>query len=145
MSNKSKNLSVADYFEVVQREYLISEFRRKIYFCVKDKQYYQKVSAYKVEKIETIAKRNSLNSILNNQETYNAVYSELFFDNGKPKFELNEIDLFNYYTKNCEFSYAGNVVILEDISQDTKDCLIFSKKCPSEKNTVKCEDLVRIV
>ena len=38
-AQKSRNLSVVGYFEAIQKEYLIADFRRKIYYSVKDKQY----------------------------------------------------------------------------------------------------------
>ena len=41
MSNKTKNLSVAEYFLQIQKEYLIADFRRKIYYSPKDKKYWQ--------------------------------------------------------------------------------------------------------
>ena len=40
---KTRNLSVAEYYAVIQREYLIAEFRKKIYYNPKDKNYYQRV------------------------------------------------------------------------------------------------------
>ena len=51
---KTRNLSVAEYFLVIQKEYLIAEFRKKIYFSKNDKNYYQRVMNGKREKIEMI-------------------------------------------------------------------------------------------
>ena len=65
---KTRNLSVAEYYQTIQREYLISEFRRKIYFSPKDKKYYQRVMTHKAEKINEIAERNHLDSIFTNTE-----------------------------------------------------------------------------
>ena len=44
---KTRNLSVAEYFHVIQKEYLIAEFRKKIYYNPKDKNYYQRVMNHK--------------------------------------------------------------------------------------------------
>ena len=40
---KTRNLSVAEYFLQIQKEYLIADFRRKIYYSSKDKAYWTKV------------------------------------------------------------------------------------------------------
>ena len=68
MNNNSRSLSVAEYFHVIQREYLMAEFRRKIYFSPKDKRYFSRVMEFKREKIEDIAKRNQLMSIFTSPE-----------------------------------------------------------------------------
>lgn len=44
---KTRNLSVAEYFLQIQKEYLIADFRRKIYYSPKDKAYWTKVCGYK--------------------------------------------------------------------------------------------------
>ena len=68
MDKKNRNLSVAEYFLIIQKEYLIAEFRKKIYFSKNDKIYYQRVMDGKKNKINDIAKRNRLDSIFNNSE-----------------------------------------------------------------------------
>jgi len=111
---KSRNLSVAGYFEVVQKEYLIADFKRKIYYNVKDKQYYQKVMSFKADKINNIAERNNLNSVLNDKLTRDKVHSELFDAKGNPTFRMTESDFVNYYLAGSEFSYLGKVWILKN-------------------------------
>ena len=108
-----RNLSVSEYFDAVQKEYLLAEFKKKIYHSIKDKQYYQKVMLYKIDKINTIAERNSLNSILNDKKTYTKLHNELFNQHGVPYFDLTESDLENYYSIDSEFSYDGEVWLLE--------------------------------
>ena len=46
-NNTTRHLSVAEYFLQVQKEYLIADFRRKIYFSPKDKNYYTNVWSWK--------------------------------------------------------------------------------------------------
>ena len=72
--DKTRNLSVAEYFLVIQKEYLIAEFRKKIYYNPKDKAYYQRVMTYKAKKINDIAKRNRLDSILNSSSKLEEVW-----------------------------------------------------------------------
>lgn len=116
--NKTRDLSVAEYFITVQKEYLIANFRRKIYFSLKDKNYYKKVMNYKIEKINNIANRNQLESVLTNEEEYNKMNTSLFDDKGKPKFEMTELDWRNYYAVENEFSFNGEIWILDSICFD---------------------------
>lgn len=115
---KTRNLSVAEYFLQLQKEYLTAEFRRKIYFNPKDKAYYQKVMGFKKEKIESIAKRNRLNSIFNDNVTLSEIQRELFTLDGKPKFEMTDIDRENYYETGNEFSYKGEIWTLDQVNDD---------------------------
>ena len=115
---KTRNLSVAEYFLQLQKEYLTAEFRRKIYFNPKDKAYYQKVMGFKKEKIESIAKRNRLKSIFNDNVTLSEIQRELFTLDGKPKFEMTDIDHENYYATGNEFSYKGEIWTLDQVNDD---------------------------
>lgn len=115
---KTRNLSVAEYFLQLQKEYLTAEFRRKIYFNPKDKAYYQKVMGFKKEKIESIAKRNRLKSIFNDNVTLSEIQRELFTLDGKPKFEMTDIDRENYYATGNEFSYKGEIWTLDQVNDD---------------------------
>lgn len=118
--NKTRNLSVAEYFLQLQKEYLLADFRRKIYFNPKDKAYYKRVMGYKKEKIESIAKRNRLNSIFNDNVTLKQVQDELFTIIGRPRFELDENDRLNYYAVGNEFSFKGEIWLLDQVSEDGK-------------------------
>lgn len=120
MERKTRNLSVAEYFLVIQKEYLIAEFRKKIYYSPKDKVYYQRVMEHKVEKINDIAKRNRLDSILNSSSKLQELRNELFDKLGKPKFEMNETDVNNYYAIGNEFSFKGGIWILDQVKVDGK-------------------------
>lgn len=131
--NKTRNLSVAEYFLQIQREYLIDDFRRKIYFNPKDKAYWKKVVDYKAARINSIANRNRLNSILNNTKKHDELYKELFDICGKPKFELTENDLTNYYSIGNEFSYKGEIYILDQINEDGTLTMYSASKQEYEK------------
>lgn len=118
MKKKSRNLSVAEYFVEIQKEYLIADFRRKVYYSPKDKLYYERVMGHKKEKIEDIAKRNHLSSIFNDQKTMDRVRNDLFNELGNPKFYMNETDIQNYYATGNEFSYKGEIWILDQVNMD---------------------------
>ena len=118
MSNKTKNLSVAEYFLQIQKEYLIADFRRKIYYSPKDKKYWQKVCDYKQDRINKIGERNHLNSIMNSESKLEEFRRELFDCYGKPKFEMTAKDIKNYYSNGNEFSYKGEIYILDQVRSD---------------------------
>lgn len=118
--DKTRHLSPAEYYAVIQREYLIAKFKKSIYYSPKDKAYYQRVMDHKFEKINSIAKRNKLDSIFNSDSLLNKINRELFDRNGKPKFELSDNDLHNYYATGNEFSFRGEVWLLDQVNSDGK-------------------------
>lgn len=140
---KNRELSVAEYFVQIQKEYLIAVFRSKIYFSPKDKRYWRKVVDYKAEKIKSISERNGLFSILNCDKKLKEFNSRLFDENGKPCFEFTPDDIKNYFTVGNEFSYNGEIYILEAILEDGKLKLYSADKRNYE--TVDKTDVCRII
>lgn len=115
---KTRNLSIAEYFVQIQLEYLIADFKRKIYYNPKDKAYWTKVCNYKKEKIEEIANRSHLNTIFNSSSKMLEFRKRIFDSNNKPTFQMNEKDWNNYYMSGNEFSYNGEIYILEQIKNN---------------------------
>ena len=68
--------------------------------------------AFKADKINNIAERNNLNSVINDKLTRDKFHKELFDDMGNPTFRMSELDFVNYYSLGSEFSYSGSVWIL---------------------------------
>lgn len=118
-TEKTRNLSIAEYYHILQKEYLMAEFRRKIYFSKGDKSYYQRVMDGKREKIESISKRNGqLNNIFNNESKKQEIRNELFDNLGRPKFNLTSTDIDNYFSPGNEFSYQGDIWLLDQVNKD---------------------------
>lgn len=140
---KTRNLSVAEYFHVIQKEYLIAEFRKKIYYNPKDKNYYQRVMNHKKKKIQDIARRNNLASIFNSDRKMSEIHSEIFDHLGKPKFNMSDTDIENYYATGNEFSFRGEVWILDQINSDGSLTIYSPKKQEYEKVTKN--DICRIL
>lgn len=140
---KTRNLSVAEYYQQVQKEYLIADFRRKVYFSPKDKEYWKRVVAYKEKRIKDISERNGLKSILNDKEKYAELKSMLFDAKGKPKFELTQDDVRNYYSVGNEFGYNGDIYILDQFTADGK--LILCSVLKEEYVEVDQADVWRIL
>lgn len=143
MDRQNRKLSPAEYYMQIQREYLIAQFRSKIYFSPKDKRYWKKVMRYKADKINSIASRNKLHSIFNSDEKMEDFFKKLFCSNGRPRFELTDEDWKNYYTVGNDFSYHGEIYNLDSIIQDRKLRLFSSEK--NEFITVDKEDVCRII
>lgn len=140
---KTRNLSISEYFEVLQEEYMVAEFRKHIYFAPNDKAYYGRVMKHKKEKIDNIAKRNNLDSIFNSETKYKEVRERLFDHLGKPKFEMSEKDVTNYYNPGNEFSYQGKAWVLDEICQNGN--LILYNIRESKYEEVKKNEVCRIV
>ena len=143
MDKNNRNLSVAEYFLIIQKEYLIAEFRKKIYFSKNDKIYYQRVMDGKRNKINDIAKRNRLDSIFNNSEKMEDMRAELFDKLGKPKFEMSPTDIENYYASGNEFSFRGDIWILDQIKEDGT-LTLYSAKLQQYEDAKK-ENVCRIL
>ena len=142
-NNITRHLSVAEYFLQVQKEYLIADFRRKIYFSPKDKNYYAKVCGYKKSRIDKISERNKLHSIFNSEEKFNELRHELFDSFGRPKFNMTKEDNNNYYANGNEFSYKGEIYILDQVREDGQ--LTIYSPTKEEYLTVNKNDVARIL
>lgn len=141
--NATRHLSVAEYFLQVQKEYLIADFRRKIYFSPKDKNYWTRVCGYKKARITKISERNKLHSIFNSEEKLNELRRELFDSFGRPKFFMTDEDKSNYYANGNEFSYQGEIYILDQVCKDGKLTLYSPSR--EEYMTVEKTDVARIL
>lgn len=115
---KDKDQSIFEFYETLQREYIVCELRKKIYPRDKDKRYFERTSRFKKSKIEDISQRNQLPSIFNSDQVRNEINQSIFGDLGLPKFsyrnedERNELeckDKYYYYRSGVEVR-----VILED-------------------------------
>lgn len=138
------HLTVLQYFEAIQKEYLIADFRRKIYFGVKDRKYYERLMNYKKEKIEKISDRNKLNNIFNDDDILHKITSLVFNGRGYPVFKMSEKDWENYFAVGSNFSYCGRAYTL--ILPPSSDFLFLEDvHNPSNQITVKKEDCCRIL
>ena len=138
---EQKSLSVVDYYNILQREYLIAEFRSKIYVAPNDKRYYRRVMRHKREKIEDIAQRNNLDSIFTN-ETLARECRDSLFSHGKPLFEMTFKDKECYFTIGNYFSYSGEPWKLEAVDGDV--LTIFSEK-KNIREKISKKDAIRIL
>ena len=139
---KSRNLSKSEYFDAIQREYIIADFKRRFYNKTKDKEYYAKVAKFKAEKINDIANRNNLISVINDEQKYKEVRKTLINELNQPLFEMSDIDTLNYYREGCEFVHEREVWILEKV--DVKMAVIRKKDSDIQKD-VSIDEIARVL
>ena len=106
---KSRKISFIEYFESLQREYVVSELRYKIYSNEKDKQYYRdREMLGKRQKIEDISLRNNLENIFTSEYLRCKFYDEVYNKSGLPNFlyrdendkaKRGNLDIYNYFAK----------------------------------------------
>lgn len=141
--NNARSLSVAGYFHVIQREYLMAEFRRKIYFSPKDKRYFSRVMEFKREKICDIANRNKLTSIFTSPEKMRDVRAELFDPLNRPMFAMSPKDWMNYYSVNSDFSYRGEVWKLDAVKGDF--ITLYNERSQVYADNVPKSEVIRVL
>lgn len=141
--NSVRSLSVAEYFHVIQREYLMAEFRRKIYFSPKDKRYFSRVMEFKREKICDIANRNKLTSIFTSPEKMRDVRAELFDPLNRPMFVMSPKDWMNYYSVNSDFSYRGEVWKLDAVKGDF--ITLYNERSQVYADNVPKSEVIRVL
>lgn len=113
----TRKLSFLEFFETLQREYLVAELRYKIYPREKDKIYYKnKEMVGKKENIETISIRNNLPSIFTDRNLYYKYWNELCGGWGLPNFLYRDksdreyrrtFDIINYFSKGSIVNYLN--------------------------------------
>lgn len=112
MSNtRSRNISILEYFNILQSEYLLYELRAKIYPFQKDKQRYKDVMKFKVDKINNIALKNNLKTIFNDTNKKAEIEAEFYNENGVPK-NMSKRDKYFYYYIGSDFVWDGKGVKL---------------------------------
>ncbi len=114
---KSRHLSAAQLFDILQEEYIVCELRSKIYpECLKNKEgkivyprdYWKSLMQKKKDKIIDLATKNNLFSIFDDSRVMNDFYKKIIPENGFPKFIYKDDhqrllqekwDIHNYYSK----------------------------------------------
>lgn len=148
MSNKFKTRTIpfCEYFDNLQREYIVAELRYKIYPRERDKSYYRdREMLGKRKTIEDISIRNNLTTIFNSPEKYQKFKKEIYNEVGLPNFiyrsEEDRIkrhpqDIINYFYRGIDVSYykedelRKGEVVYTDVNK--KICII--KDSDSKEN-----------
>lgn len=105
---KTRELSIYDFFVVLQVEWLQADIRHSIYRSEKDKKYWERVREGKEMSIRKIAERNSLPTIFDDPYIKADIEKRVFqtssyplftYKNAEMKAELEYLDLLFYYYK----------------------------------------------
>jgi hypothetical protein len=113
-SNKSRSLTVYQFFQMLQVEWLVADLRSRIYPKAKDKEYWNKVKEGKKKKIEGIADKNHLPTIFTDEEMKRIFELKIYNDKGIANFHYKDeaqreaqepLDLTYYYSKGTEVRF----------------------------------------
>jgi hypothetical protein len=113
---KSRDLSLVDFYSILQREYISYFVRSKIY----PKEYAKKYENYcicKKDKIDKIGIKNCLPSIFNMVSLREKYFDDFFNDYGLPNFEYRDeisIKIMGRYDKEYFFSEGTSIKIKTD-------------------------------
>lgn len=110
---KNRNISLIEYFELLQKEYIFAEIRKKIYPKKNDREYYQKVLDSKKTKILDISERNNIPSIFSYPDAKDRLVKKLIPAFGFPDFISKEenrqyyeiSDKKHYYRVDSDFKF----------------------------------------
>lgn len=119
---KSRNIGIYQFFEILQLEAIVADLRSKIYPRIKDKNYWRKVYEYKKGTTFDIAERNKvegieLPTIFTDDEMLQEYKNRIFGSGGYPHFmykdkeqELSQsyYDSQNYYAKDSDVICKDN-------------------------------------
>ncbi|MBV7533770.1 hypothetical protein [Chitinophaga sp. sic0106] len=111
---KTRELSIYDFFVVLQVEWLQADIRQKIYPGEKDKKYWGRVKEGKENTILKIAERNNLPNLFTDPYIKTDICNRVFqkssyplftYKNADMKAELEYLDLLFYYYKGTEVQF----------------------------------------
>lgn len=111
-----RKLSVYQFYEILQLEWLVADLRCRIFQSDKDKAYWRKVREGKQIKIENIAEKNRLPTIFNDDELKRDLEKRIYNDYTYPDFHYKDpdhqqsqghSDLLNYYSKGTEVRFES--------------------------------------
>jgi hypothetical protein len=112
-SNKTRNLSFFQLFEVLQEEYIVCGLRVEIYPHQKHKDFWIETMSKKKERILEISKRNFLPCIFDDNRIMASFVNKIIPKIGYPKFVYRDSnhqliqekwDRHNYYSVNADVS-----------------------------------------
>lgn len=108
---RSRKLSIFEFFEILQVEYLVCDLRVRLYTQKRDKEYWRKVAEGKKSTIESIAEANSLPTIFTDNDLKVDLQKRIFKPKGFPDFHYKDenqkmmqevLDLVHYFNKDAD-------------------------------------------
>lgn len=115
---KTRDLSIYNYLEMLQKEYFIAYLRHKIYHNEADKKYWARVMGFKKDRIRNLSFRNGLPTIFSDSKMHFDLYKQTVLTKGLPNFlyvdennrlDLERRDILSYYSRGNECKvYIGD-------------------------------------
>ena len=109
---KNRDQSILEFFDALQKEYLVAQIRSKIYPKAKDRRYYKnRVMEGKRRSIMQISERNNIPSIFTSTTTLDMISGIVTPEWGLPLFTykndetkewMENLDRCNYFSPNSE-------------------------------------------
>jgi len=146
---KDRNLSMVEFYEMLQKEYFIAEIKSKLYPSRKQKDFYRnRVMEGKRIKILDISNKNNLPNIFDDEETKNEIRDQIYPVIGLPQFDLTNEEIKYYYSVESEVR-----VEIEDrprigkiIDIDFRNNVAYIKfRNSSENQPIKLNKITRIL
>lgn len=137
---KTRHLSIYQFFDTLQSEYLILELRSKIYPAISDKEYYKRVMEQKKEKILDIASKNYLPSIFDDPEIKNHKRAEIYKPFGMPNFIYkDEEHKKRFASLDKKYYYLPESEVRITVDGELKVGIIESVDFHLNKAVIKCD------
>lgn len=111
-------LGIRDYFDTLQKEWVVCKIRENTYSLQKDKDYYSKTAEKKRAKIESIATTSKFLSIFENKGYMMSVVEEILPEFGPPKYLYPNEDIKRELCKKDLFSFFKDGVEVDVKSED---------------------------
>lgn len=158
---KSRDQKFYEFFETLQKEWIVAELRRKIYSNSQKKKKSEEIMRGKFAKIKDIAIRNRLATIFPemgdidpcfyDEQLRKKLYDEIYPEKGFPNFiyrddkhkdQLEKYDIKNYFWLGSEFKTCEGIGTLQSYNWLQKLAYI---KVGSETLEFKIDDVRRIL
>lgn len=152
---KSRHLSVYEFFQILQIEWIVADLRTRIYVKKKDRDFWSKVKEGKKQTIENIAEQNNLPTIFSDDEMKRAFTAKVYLKSGPPNFlykneghkmTQESLDLLNYYSKGAHVRFESfqevKVGIIQSYSPIAKTVCI---KWDEALITLPIQEVTRVI
>ncbi len=157
--NKTRNIPLSEFLEVLQLEYVVAQLRSKIYFKPKDKTFWgERVLEGKRKKINDILERNpGTPSIFDSPKEADRIKSLIFREWGMPNFyyrdeeqrlELEIKDFFNYFSKGASVKVRSDKDIRTGViisTDENRQFVTVKIRGEEKKSQIHITNLSRII
>lgn len=152
---KTRDISIYELFEILQKEYIVCILRKKIYPFHKHKKYWGFVAEKKKEKILNIAERNNLPNIFSSSDIMNSLSNYIYGKGGFPNFiyrddehklKQERWDFINYFKINSEVKInIEGVILIGKIIRFNYETKKISVGVKDNTYRLSCSEVTRIL